>query len=85
MAMFAPFAIAARTPGFSRASRRCFLLSVACIAGSIYTWTGVTGEILFGSPALAIPLQKSKKNKFLLVKDYFIRLSEKSQTKTSFY
>lgn len=35
MAIFAPFAIAASTPGFSRASRRCFRLSVAWIAGSI--------------------------------------------------
>lgn len=57
MAMLAPFAIAASTPGFSRASRRCFRLSVAWMAGSMYTWTGVTGEMLFGSPAFAIPLQ----------------------------
>lgn len=57
MAMLAPFAIAASTPGFSRASRRCFRRSVAWIAGSIYTCTGVTGEMLFGSPAFAMPLQ----------------------------
>ena len=67
MAIFAPFAIAARTPGFSRASRRCFLRSVAWMAGSIYTWTGVTGEILLGSPAFAIPLER-KMNFFLSFK-----------------
>lgn len=78
IAIFAPFAIAARTPGFSRASRRCFRRRVAWIAGSMYTWTGVTGEMLFGSPAFAMPLKSSKKWVKSL-RDGWI------QTKTSFY
>lgn len=51
-----PLAIAANTPGLSRAKRRCFRLSVACIAGSMYIVPGDRGEILFGSLAFAIPL-----------------------------
>lgn len=69
IAMFAPFAIAARTPGFSRASLLCFRLRVAWIAGSIYTWTGVTGEILFGSPAFAMPLQIKRNESTLWVSE----------------
>lgn len=59
-AMLAPFATAASTPGFSLASRRCFLLSVACTAGSMYRTPGDNGDKLFGSPALAIPLSNKK-------------------------
>lgn len=62
-AMLAPFATAASTPGFSLASRRCFLLNVACTAGSIYSTPGDNGDRLFGSPAFAIPLL-NKDSKF---------------------
>lgn len=55
-AILAPLATAASTPGFSLASRRCFLLNVACTAGSIYSTPGDSGDKLFGSPAFAIPL-----------------------------
>lgn len=61
-AMLAPFATAANTPGFSLASLLCFRLNVACTAGSIYKTPGDIGERLFGSPALAMPLQKKIKN-----------------------
>lgn len=56
IAILAPLAIAASRPGFSRASLRCLRRSVAWIAGSIYIIPGVSGDMLFGSPAFAIPL-----------------------------
>lgn len=59
MAIFAPFAIAAKTPGFSRANRRCFRRKVDWNAGSMYMCVGVIiGEMLFGSPAFAMPLDR---------------------------
>lgn len=57
IAKLAPLTRAAKTPGFSRTNRRCFLRNVECMAGSIYIMPDVNGDILFGSPTLAIPLQ----------------------------
>ena len=56
MAKLAPLTRAPNTPGLSRTKRRCFLLSVVCMAGSTYIIPELMGEILFGSPTLAMPL-----------------------------
>jgi hypothetical protein len=61
--MLAPFEIAARIPGFSLANLRCFRLKVVCMAGSTNKCEGVTGDILFGSPAFAIPLNHPEMRK----------------------
>lgn len=57
MAMFALLTSAANTPGFSRTSRLCFRRSVVCTAGSMYMMPDVSGEMLFGSPTFAMPLE----------------------------
>lgn len=56
MARLAPLTSAARTPGFSRTSRRCFRRSVEWMAGSKNATLAVNGDILFGSPTFAMPL-----------------------------
>lgn len=58
-AMLAPLATADKTPGFSLASLLCFRLRVEWIAGSMIRTPGDIGDRLFGSPALAIPLQQN--------------------------
>lgn len=57
MARLAPLTRADRTPGFSRTNLRCFRRSVVWMAGSMYMMPDVSGEMLFGSPTLAMPLK----------------------------
>lgn len=63
MAIFALLTSAANTPGFSRTSRRCFRRSVVCTAGSMYMMPDVSGEMLFGSPTFAMPLETREREK----------------------
>jgi len=56
MAKLAPFTKAPKTPGLSLTRRRCFLLNVEWMAGSMY----IMGVILLGSPTLAMPLKEDE-------------------------
>lgn len=58
MAKLAPLTSAAKTPGFSRTSRRCLRRSVVWMAGSMYIMPVVNGDMLFGSPTFAMPLEE---------------------------
>lgn len=64
IAKLAPLTRAPKTPGLSRTKRRCFLLKVVCMAGSTYIMPELMGEILFGSPTLAMPLEIKIKRVF---------------------
>lgn len=86
MACLAPLATATTTPGWSRTSRRCLRLSVACTSGSKYEFVIEFSLMefetrLLGSPARAIPLfQRENKRSIHYLKKKTNKNSRQSNT-----
>lgn len=83
IAWLAPLAIADSNPGFSRTKRLCFLLKVLWTDESINATPGDIGDRLFGSPALAIPLEWSWKEIRLTTQKYFFYYNVCNNCKSS--